>query len=312
MTTSNSVDHSVSRDNIITDALMIVGAIGPEDTAPATWVTQAARMLNNVFKSWEGLGIALWARKTGYILPITATNTVLLGPSGGAATNSYVQNTLSASASSGASTITVTSSTGMLASDNIGIELTDSSMFYTTINGAPSGNTITLASTLTGAAASGNYVYTYTTKIRRPIHIIDAFRHDQTTGADVPINVIAKTDYDRLGLKTAVSLPTLLVYDPQLTNGSVFFYPQLTNGRSIITIIFMSPFEDFDASADTPDTPQQFYDALTMALAVRLAPIYGMPFRDRSALKSEAKEALDMALETEPEDGSLLIQPEMR
>ena len=312
MATSGSVDHSVSRDNLIYDALSIAGATGPEDTPVASWVTHAARQLNNIFKAWEGLGVSLWARKTGYILPISSTNQALAGPSGGHVTNSYTQTTLSADASSGASTVSVTSATGISASDYIGIELTDSTMHWTTVSGAPSGTTVTLTAVLTGAASSGGYVYVYTTKSPRPIHLLQAWVHDQVGDTDTPIEVVPKAIYDDLGYKAVTGSGKQITYDPQLTNGVFFFYPRFSNGREVIGIVYQRPFEDFDASGDTPDCPQNWYDALLMALAVRLAPVYGMPAPDRQILRQEAKDALQMALDSEPEDGSLTIVPDMR
>ena len=312
MTTSGSVDHSVSRDNLIYDALSIAGATGPEDTPVASWVTHAARQLNNVFKAWEGLGVSLWARKTGYILPVSGTNQTLAGAGGGAFTNSYTQTTLSADASSGASTIEVTSATGISASDYIGVELDDGSMHWTTVNGAPSGTTVTLTAVLTDDATSGDYVYVYTTKAPRPIHLLQAWVHDQTGDTDTPIEVEPKAIYDDMGSKSTEGSPTQITYDPQLTNGVFFFYPRFSDGREVIGVVYQRPFEDFDASTDTPDCPQNWYDALMMALAVRLAPVYGMPAPDRQILRQEAKDALQMALDSEPEDGSLTIIPDVR
>ena len=312
MATSGSVDHSVSRDNILYDALNIAGATGPDDTPAATWVTHAARQLNNIYKSWEGYGVGLWARKTGYILPVSGTNQALMGPSGGAITNSYTQTTLSADAASGAASVVVTSATGISASDYIGIELTDSTMYWTTVSGAPAGTTVTLGAVLTGAASSGGYVYIYTTKSPRAIHLLNAWVHDQTADNDTPLEVVPKAIYDDLGYKASSGSANQLTYDPQLTNGVFYFYPRFSNGREVIGISYQRPFEDFDVSADTPDAPQNWYDALTMALAVRLAPVYGMPASDRQILRQEAKDALQMALDSEPEDGSLTIIPDVR
>lgn len=312
MPTSGSVDFSVSRDNLITDALIEAGAIGPDDTATSTQVTHAARRLNSMVKAWQAYNIALWARKTGYIMPQTGTNEIDLGPSGDHATISYVQTTLASAVSSGASTIVVSSATGIAASYYIGVELDDGTMQWTTVNGALSGTTVTLTATLTGAAASGNYVYAYQTKIQRPIKIIEAMVHDEVNNTDIPLEVCSKSEYDTLGAKTSTGSPNMLVYDPQLVDGRAYIYPRFTNGRKSITIIFQRPFEDFDASADTPDFPQEWYDPLMLNLAVRLMGPYGLPAQDRMELNSRAKAALDLALSNEPEEGSMYIQPEWR
>ena len=313
MATSGSVDFSVSRANLITDALMLVGALGPDDTPSANQITHASRMLNMLVKSWEGkIGVGLWARKTGYILPINDVSSVLLGPSGGHATTSYVQTTLSAASASSATTITVTSATGISDTYYIGVELDSGNMHWTTVSGAPSGTTVTLATGLASAASSGNYVYCYQTKIMRPIHVLNAYRTNLVSNSDTEIDVVSKEDYDRLGVKSSEGTVNQIVYDPQLDNGVAYFYPRFVDGKSIIKLSFQRPFEDFDAANDTPDFPQNWYLALCYALAVILAPTYGLPVQDRAALKAEAKEAFMDAEDTEPEDGSFQIQPERR
>ena len=66
------------------------------------------------------------------------------------------------------------------------------------------------------------------------------------------------------------------------------------------------------SSADTPDFPSYWTDAIIYELAVNLAPEYGVPLQDRSALKAEAKAYLEQAQGYGDEDTSLFVQPEMR
>jgi hypothetical protein len=312
MPTSGSVNFSVSRDDILNDAFIECGAIGPEDTASTAQTTHAARRLNSMVKAWGAYGPALWARKTGYILPTTGVSSIDLGPTGGHATLSYVQTTLSADAASGASTIVVDSATGIANTYYIGVELDSGDMHWTTVNGVPSGTTVTLTAVLTDDASDGNYVYCYQTKLQRPLRVIDAFVHDQVTSTDQFIDVVTKNEYDLLGDKTATGTPNQVVYDPQLGNGTLYLFPQFENGKKIITIIFQRPFEDFDASIDEPDFPPEWYDALCLNLAVRLMGPYGLPTQDRIELRSRAKDALDLAQQNEPEEGSMYIQPDKR
>ena len=56
--------------------------------------------------------------------------------------------------------------------DNIGIELDDGTIQWTTINGAPAGSTVTLTDALTDDVASGNAVYVYTAKTNRPMKLL--------------------------------------------------------------------------------------------------------------------------------------------
>ena len=47
--------------------------------------------------------------------------------------------------------------------------------------------------------------------------------------------------------------------------------------------------EDFDASGDNPDFPEEWIELLTVGTADRLAPEYGIPIIERRALRGELK-----------------------
>jgi hypothetical protein len=69
--------------------------------------------------------------------------------------------TLTGNGSGGNTTITVNSITGIASGDNIGVKLNTGLYHFTTVNGAPSGNTVTLTAAIPGSgvvATSGNAV----------------------------------------------------------------------------------------------------------------------------------------------------------
>lgn len=311
MTTSGSVDFSVSRDNLISDALTIVGGLDVGGTVASAQTTLASRMLNMIVKAWNSHGIQLWARATGYVLPFTGASSTTLGAAGSYATASYVQTTLSTSATDGATTIEVTSATGMADTYFIGIEMDDDTMHWTTINGAPSGTTVTLTAAIDDDAAAGNYVYCFQTRLQRPVKVIDAYVRNLETSTVWPINVVPFQIFHGVGGTAQEGVPVQVNYDPQLDNGVLYVYPRFLGGRHILELTYQRPLQDFDATGDTPDMPQEAYDALMLALAVRLAPIYGMPAQDRTLLKIEAKEALELLKANEPEEGSFYVIPDL-
>ena len=182
-------------------------------------------------------------------------------------------------------------------------------MHWTTINGAPSGTTITLTAVLTDAVASGNIVYTYTTKMMRPLRIIDARVYNVTDDNEYNIQVNSYVD-SRISTDTGV--PNQIWYSPILLNGSLQVYPRFVAGADIIKIRFHSPFEDFDASGDTPDFPQEWYMSLFYDLAAIMGGKYGVPITERNALRSEAKEWRELALSNGTEEGSFRMTPEVQ
>jgi len=266
-------------------------------------------LLNMLVKAKMADGMPLWALKTGYILPVTGTSTVSLGPTGGHATLSYTSTTTSAAAASGASTIVVTSYTGFADTYYIGIELSDSTMQWTTINGAVSSTTITLTTALTGAVSSGAQVYVYQTKLQRPLRIIDAYLYNVVSDTRHRINLTSLSDYSALGGPTDASIPNQITYDPQLTNGTLSVYPRFLTGDYLIQVRFHRPFEDFDASTDTPDFPQEYYLPLMVNLASLLAPKNGVPLDERKILIREAEMMWMQALSNGTEEGSIFLSP---
>ena len=312
MATSGSVDFSRTRSEIITHALQVCKVLAEGETANSTQLSDGAAYLNMVVKWLQADGMPLWSLKTAYLLPVTDTNTL--------ATNShwvhsFTQSNLAADASSGASTISVDSATGFAASQVIGIELSDGTMHWTTINGALSGTTVTLTTALTGAASDDAQVYTYATSVRayRPLRVTHAMSHDVVAGNDIRVEVIAHRDYADIGDKTAESYPNQLHYDPQLETGGFYFYPRFSNGDKYLTVEYHRPFEDFDSATDTPDFPQEWYLPLVWLLAWALSPWSGMPLAERKMLREEAVALKDMAASgTSNEEQSIRLTPSER
>ena len=304
------MDFSLTRDNIVKAAFQKIGIVG-EGLAPSSdQYTEGSLLLNAIVKSWNAsLGMPLWAMKVGYILPVSGTSSVSLGPSGGHATLAYVSTTLNAAHIATDTALTVASITGISASDNLGIELDNGEIDWTTVNGAPSGTTVTATTGLTTAASSGNRVYTYTTKLARPLRIIKAFTRVQSDTTDTPVEMITSNSYLELSSKTTESWPTQMWYDPQLAQGVASFWPRFVDGKRIIVIHFHRPLEDFDATGDNPDFPQEYYLPLIYELAVNLAPQYAVPMGQWKILAAEAKKWLDMVGNNDYEEGSIQFVP---
>lgn len=321
-----SVNFEVDRDDLIKLALLNLVVVDEEDDPSPTQYSQGAQYLNLLAKMWQSDGLQLWASKYGYILPTTGVSSVAIGKiaAGGSAhaVSSYVYTTTSAAASSGASTITVTSITGISASDVIGIELSSGSMQWTTVNGAPSGSTVTLTATLTGNVASGAAVYTYASSalIDRPLKIYEAFRRKSSDNIDTPLVMLTNQEYNNLSSKTTATVPVQWYYDPQINSstneypgaGNFYVWPRFNNGDDVIVIRYQRPFADFDASTDTPDFPQEWFLPLLWGLTALLAAKNGVTLEERKLLWQEANMLKDQVKTWDQEVGSVYIQPQRR
>src|SRR3990167_836585 len=310
MATSCSYDFSTSRDTIIKDALLYLGAIGEGETPAADAVTEAARMLNMLMKSWAGDGMPIWSLKRGYILPFTEASSI--STSSHVVTN-YDSTTISADEASSQTTLSVTDSTDMAASDQIGIEMDDGTMHYTTISSVPDGTSVIVATAIDDEASSGNLVYWYTAsadRIQRPIRVFDMQLKNETAVTSNPINQVGRQEYFDLSDKTSEGSTNHVYYDPELGNGTFHVFPRFQNGDTVIEFSFHRPFQDFDAAGDEPDCPQEFYLALTVGLAAIIGPKYGVSLKERQQLLIESKMYKTEALDSIYPEGSVFLQPD--
>ena len=168
---------------------------------------------------------------------------------------------------------------------------------------------------LIAATASYRIGLSKTVNTPKPLKIIQAFLRETSSGLDIPMTQLTKFDYNFLGNKTTQGNPIQYYYDVQSNYGDLYLFPvPSTTAASNYTvqIVYQRPFEDFDASTDEPDFPQEWYDALKHLLADRLAPEHGLAIADRQDLARRAKTLKEEALGFGTEEGSIHWQADLR
>jgi len=225
---------------------------------------------------------------------------------------------LTADAAAGATALTVASITGISTTDRLGIQLDSGIMQWTTVNGAPSGSTVTAAVALATAAASGNRIFTYpaaaASQGRRPLTILAAEMRN-SSGIDVPMLPMTLQEYEALSSKAANGTPQRYYYEDTLTDGTIYLDAAPTDITQIIRIVYLSPIEDFDASSDTPDYDQNWYLPLVLGLEEQCAMMFGkgdMIPAIRALLYGNDKTmgALTIARNATPEVSRAFYQPD--
>ena len=311
MATSGSIDYNQTRNEIITDSLMLLGVLSPDQSISDSDLAFSDRILNKMVKAWMNQGIHLWTTTEATVFLTKGTEVYSLNSSSGDhASNTVSETTLSANEASGQTVLSVTSSTGMTASDNVGIELDDGTLQWTTIVSVDSVTQITVTASLTDDAASGNNVYAYTTRMGRPLDIIDVrLRNDNDD--DQPVRQAGREEYFSMSDKDTEGDPLIYYYDPQLTTGKLYVWPAPDAVSDRLKITYRRAIEDFDAAGNNPDFPQEWLDAITYNLAVRLAPAYK---KDDKIIKTLAPMANDMLFNAKSWDneyGSFFHQPDV-
>lgn len=230
MATSNSTDYTVTRDQIITGALRLVGAVGVGDTPLTAQVIEANEALNMLVKALQVDGMPLWAIKEYTVTPVIGTSSYTIGV----------------------------------------------------------GQTI---------------------DIPKPLKIVQAYLHDIVTNVDIPMRIITRDEYNRLGNKTTSGTPIQVYYDVQREYGIMHVYPVPNDTNKRMIIVYQRPFEDFDSSTDTPDFPQEWFDTIKYGLAARLSGEYGLTIEDRRQLQQEYIMIKNDASSFGTEEGSFYITP---
>lgn len=307
MTTSGTSTFNLNRDQIIRAALRKIGAIASGETPDAQTVQDCADQLNSMVKSFAATGLHIWTEAEA-ILFLQASQTVYTLGTGSAdnATESYTATTLASSAASGALAIAVASVTGVATAYNIGVVQDSGVIFWTTVNGAPSGTTVTLTGALTGSASAGNAVYVYQTQIIRPLRVIAARRYQFLSQIDTQMMALSRIDYRNMPNKKSTGVITQWFYDPKggaNASGTMHVWPAPSDVTSALKFTWWRPLQDFNTAANNPDIPQEWLDALVWNLAYRMAPEYQCPGAVYAMVKEQAAMTLQnaMGFDREPE-----------
>lgn len=312
MATSGSRDFSLTRNNIVKRAFNFINIYGPSDTIDSGDQDLALDLLNMIVKSWNAELRQTWNRQNATIFTAYQDAQYDLSSTGDHWTKSYVNTTIGSSGEAlGQTVLTVVSSTGMTASDYVGIELDDGTRQWTTIVSVDSATQITVTASLTAAAAAGNTVVAYTTKADRPLEILTAVWKDLTATTETKLEQLLYEEYQYITDKTTDGPPSCFMYHPQLTTGKLWLWPRPNNVDYILNITFQESAEDFDSQSDSADFPQEWEYPLIVNLSAALCFPYGR-YPEMDKIKQEAMMLKAIALNFDTDNTSVLITPSMR
>lgn len=324
MATSGTFNFSVTAAQIIADAYEDLGVVSPGGTVPAALSTKALRKLNLIAKQWQGTadmssGIKIWSRKRVTLFMAKGQHQYLIGPAttDARATTQYGRTTISATEAIGQTILSITSNTDtttypgttvtMTASDNIGIQLDDGTIQWTTISGTPS-TTATVAVALTAQASAGNYVWWFTSRAQRFQNTDVVVLRDQNNSDNELFQFKNASDYERgVASKYADGSPTSVLIEPLLTNTRVTLDSQPTDVRKTIVLTVLYPSENYDSTTDDIAFPQEYYLPLKWELQFQLHSGFGLPWT--AAMDKAYTQSLGMAKQLNPENSTLYFQP---
>lgn len=318
--TSGSTNFSQTRNEVILDALALIGVNSVGKTPAAADVSLGNRLLNKMVKAWQAKGLHMWTKEEGllFLTPFVGQYDLGLSSTHFAVKDNTSTTQLSANMALGATTLTLESSSGMHVGDHLGVVKDAGEVFWTVISTIPDSTSVTIPGPgLPELISQNQLVYSYIVNAGKPLRILDArvltgidLGADGTSLVETPLTMISYQSFFGVGMTTIPGpLPNQAMYVPKDIHGRLYVWPRPTTGANRIQITYERMIDDLDAVNDEFDFPSEWLEPLTFQLAVRLATPFGKEKKGQY-LAPAASMMLDNLLDWDCEVTSVFFQPE--
>lgn len=315
MTTSGTASFNPAVTFMVTSALRRIGAISEDEQPSGGQWRDSLFAMNAMVKEWQATGIHVWTEEEAIMWLQTLQERYTFGGTNtteACDAHAYVFQELGVNAVAGALTITLEEpAVGFLDTNRIGIQLDSGVIQWTTINGAPAGNIVTITDALLGNCSQGNFAWSYSPgeKIGRPLKI-PRCRRLQWNGLTItPLgDMLSRQEYMDLPNPLQPGTPNQAFYDPRRETGDLYVW-QPVNDAAVFAMRFtwMRSIQDFLLPNNTADFPQEWIDPLTWNLAARIGPDYNWPQQVRDEIKDQAMRSYDVVQGWDRESEDILF-----
>jgi hypothetical protein len=282
-------------DDIAQEVMEILQVVGDGETITTAMKDKIKPTLNLMLKAWEGQGIHLWTYTEGTLFLQVGQAEYDLRNASTKITNTWHETTLAQDEVLGAGTITVLDASDITNGDDIGIIDDTNNLFWTTVNGAPVGDVVTLTAVLPTAVTSGSIVYNYTDTII-PVRRVLNVRRRESTDYEIPINFESRGDYFDLPNKNQRGLPIQAYYSRQETQGIFYLWTTPSSATSVINFTYERETQIISADSDNFDIPSYWLEAVAYNLADRLTYKFSCTPERKQMIKMDATQYLNSAL----------------
>lgn len=323
MATSGSYNYSLTAANVCDMAAENLGVLASGATIATADQTLLLRRLNVIAKQYQGTsdgapGMKIHTRQRVTLMLAKGQQSYLVGPAStdARASTQVGRTTLSAAEASGQTVLSITSNTDttsypgttitMTSGDFIGIQQDDGTIHWSTISGTPS-TTATIGAATTVNAASGNYVWWFTSRAQRFPTIESAVLRNSSMN-DMPLDIYTDVRQYELGVvdKFADGSPTSILVEPLRIATRLTLDTQPTDVTETIVLTVLYPAEDYDATTDDIAFPQEAFRFLSWELAWESHAAFGVDWT--AGMDKLRGEARAMYLNLNPENSVLYFQ----
>jgi hypothetical protein len=280
MATSGTYTLSLTLNEVVSEALELIQAVGDGETLSGDHIDRGRRSLNNMLKEWQTQGIHLWTYTEGSLFLAVGQEEYDFRLPTTRAVNTFFETTTAANTAALATTLTVASAANLTVGDSIGIIQSDTNLFWTTIE-TISGTTVTIPSPgITLATTSGAAVRNYrSTETLIPISRMLDVRRKEGTDYEIPIVFESRKDYFNLPNKGQTGTVIQAYYSRQdvagETSGILYLWNSPSSSLPIVNFTYERKLQVMVNAADTLDVPDYAHDAIIYNLARKLIPKFG-------------------------------------
>lgn len=317
---------SVTRDQIIRQMMLDIGALDPYESPTASEISDCSFKLNLLTKQWMGNtdfapGLKEWTRKRAdlflgysqYVYNLGQTGDHWVDSTAGLAyPQAYGQTTLIANGALNATVLSVASVSQFNINDYVGIQV-GSDIFWTRCTAIGTG-TVTITSPGLPAAANANaYVWNYTVKGVRPLKILTSVLRD-IYNTDTPLPQMLLERYELLPTKTAntnIADPTQIFYEAafksQAPNGAL--YLDVGGAQDVtkhIHCVYLAPTEAMLNPGDAPDYSAEWFRPLVLGLGKDCCGMFDCVWTQD--LEDNLADALRIARQANPETTDIYFE----
>lgn len=298
MATSNTTTFTPPITTLIRQAWIKLDYIAEDEEPSAAMYQEGLFSANALVKAWEATGLHVWTEEEAiqFIQPYQAKYVL-----GGTTTDhcadadDWLRLQLAQPAITGATTITLSSALAVLDGMHLGVILASGVTFWTTADGAPSGDVVTLADALPSAASSGAYVLAYTTPVGRPLKVPKARLLTLSSLTETTMTVLSRQEYEDLPQKVnAPGTPTQFFYSPRRDQGFLYVWPVANTSAWAIRYTWYRSIQDYVDPTNTSDFPQEWANALMWNLALELCPGKSVPQETYMRVQERATHYYDL------------------
>jgi hypothetical protein len=302
---TTSPDFTYNRNQIVSRALRLVGAIQSGETPGAQEVQDCIDALNALVSEWQATGLHLWKESEGVLF--LQPGQIKYGLGGSTTDQSAITSTINQSLTTlavvqASQAIPVASVSGVLVGDNFGVMLSNNVLFWSTVSSI-AGLTVNIAAPLPAPVNGNAPTFDYTTRIIRPLRLLSARRYYIPSNIETPLMLMSRLDFRDLPNKFNRGPINECFYDSQLSTGYLWSWPAPPDSLSKVNFTWMEPIFNFNTAADQPDFPVEWYNCLVWNLAKEIMLEYDIPVQRAQAIQIRAKESFDLVsgFDREPE-----------